>query len=78
MDRLSRTVDPSNDGITVKEYLKKLGLSSTLVKRVKYGGILLNGEAVTVRARLSVGDLVEIVERTRTIHDFLRRCAHVA
>ena len=32
----------------------------TLVKKAKYGGIHLNGEVVTVRAEVNLGDLIEI------------------
>ncbi len=44
----------------LKSYLYSLGLSVTLVKKAKYGGILLNGEVVTVRARVNAGDKIEI------------------
>ena len=41
--------------ISVKEYLRRLGISVTLVKRVKYDGIFLDGERVTVRAMVDNG-----------------------
>ncbi len=44
----------------LKSYLYSLGLSVTLVKKAKYGGILLNGEVVTVRAPVNAGDKIEI------------------
>lgn len=44
----------------MKSFLYSLGLSVTLVKKAKYGGILLNGKAVTVRAEVNQGDNVEI------------------
>ena len=44
----------------LKSYLYSLGLSVTLVKKAKYGGIMLNGKAVTVRAQVCVGDKIEI------------------
>ena len=45
------------DGITVKDFLKsELHLSATLIKHVKFGGIHVNGNGVTVRAVLKVGD----------------------
>lgn len=44
----------------MKSYLYSLGLSVTLVKRAKYGGIHLNGKAVTVRAAVNPGDKIEI------------------
>ena len=46
--------------ITMKDYLRHRGLSATLVKKAKYGGIHLNGEVVTVRAEVNLGDLIEI------------------
>ncbi len=44
----------------MKSFLYSQGLSVTLVKKAKYGGILLNGQAVTVRATVNVGDKIEI------------------
>lgn len=44
----------------MKSYLYSQGLSVTLVKKAKYGGIILNGEAVTVRATVNEGDKIEI------------------
>lgn len=44
----------------MKSYLYSLGLSVTLVKKAKYGGIILNGTAVTVRAQVKEGDRIEI------------------
>ena len=48
-------------GLTVLTYLRKrIGYSSTLLKKVKATGITLNGAAVTVRARLAEGDLLTV------------------
>ena len=44
----------------MKSYLYSLGLSVTLVKKAKYGGIILNGTTVTVRAQVKEGDRIEI------------------
>ena len=44
----------------MKSYLYSLGRSVTLVKKAKYGGIILNGTAVTVRAQVNEGDKIEI------------------
>ena len=44
----------------MKSFLYSNGLSVTLVKKAKYGGILLNGDAVTVRATVNAGDKIEI------------------
>ena len=45
---------------TVKEYLRRAGISVTLVKKAKYGGIHLNGTPVTVRAQICKNDKIEI------------------
>lgn len=44
----------------MKSFLFSQGLSVTLVKKAKYGGILLNGTTVTVRATVNAGDKIEI------------------
>ena len=44
----------------LKDYLRHIGLSVTLVKKAKYGGIFLNGRVVTVREEINEGDRLEI------------------
>lgn len=44
----------------MKSFLYSHGLSVTLVKKAKMGGIFLNGAAVTVRATVKEGDRVEV------------------
>lgn len=44
----------------MKSFLYSHGLSVTLVKKAKFGGIILNGTTVTVRATVREGDRVEI------------------
>ncbi len=47
--------------IRVSEYLKeRMGLSATLIKRVKFGGVFLNGENVHMRAEVQNDDRIEI------------------
>lgn len=49
------------DGLTVFDYLRRrLGYSSTLLKKVKASGIALNETPVTVRARLKTGDRLAV------------------
>ena len=51
----------------MKSFLYSNGLSVTLVKKAKYGGIMLNGCPVTVRATVCEGDKIEIyVEANRS------------
>lgn len=44
----------------LKDYLRHIGLSVTLVKKAKYGGLFLNGKVVTVREEINEGDRLEI------------------
>ena len=46
---------------SVKEYLLSLGFSVTLIKSVKYGGILLNGSRVNTNATVRCGDEICIL-----------------
>ncbi|MBQ8302171.1 MAG: RluA family pseudouridine synthase [Clostridia bacterium] len=54
------TVNDIEFPVMMKDYLRKLGLSVTLIKRAKFGGIYLNGKAVTVRAEVKRGDIIEL------------------
>ena len=54
------TVKADDLPATMKEYLRRIGLSVTLIKKAKYGGLHLNGQPVTVRKELSCGDKIEI------------------
>ncbi len=47
--------------MNIKEFLiSRLSLSATLVKKVKYGGVFINGENVHMRATVADGDVVEV------------------
>ncbi len=49
------------DGVLIKDYLTKvLKLSSSLVKTVKYGGVFVSDEAVTMRRILKAGERIVI------------------
>ena len=55
------TVLPEEDGMTLKSWLRKNGISTRSTVRLKhYGRILLDGEAVTVRAFVHTGNRVEL------------------
>lgn len=46
----------------ISEYLRKnLGFSSSLVARVKFGGVFLNGECVHMRAEVKSGDEIRVL-----------------
>lgn len=44
----------------IKEFLLQNGLTATLIKKVKYGGVSINGETVTMRGVVRPGDEVLI------------------
>ena len=50
MKQMKLIADDITKPTTVKDFLKRRGFSVTLIKQVKYGGIMLRGEVVTVRA----------------------------
>ena len=61
MKILSERVGEDFEGRLIKDFLRiKLSLSMTLIKKVKFGGVSVNGEVVTMRKLLSAGDLVEV------------------
>ena len=61
MRSLNIAVKNLNAPMCVRDYLRRVGLSVTLIKRVKYGGILLEGKPVTVREMLENGMNLEII-----------------
>ena len=62
MNRITETVDADFDGKLIKDFLRmRLGLSATLIKKVKFGGVFVNGENVHMRKILSSGDNVEVI-----------------
>ena len=61
MNRQVFLADVSPDGMRMSEFLKrKLGFSTSLVTKVKFGGVRLNGEVVTMRATVMKDDEVSI------------------
>ena len=65
---MKRTVTASEDGITLLTLLKsREKLSSRTIKSLKFreGGLKVNGEEVTVRRVLHVGDVVELAVEDR-------------
>ncbi len=61
MEKMIFTVDNVNCEMKISEYMKsKLGFSSSLITKVKYGGVSLNGETVTMRAAVHSGDKISV------------------
>jgi 23S rRNA pseudouridine1911/1915/1917 synthase len=65
--KLVRKIKASGDGLpmSMKNFLRSEGLSVTLIKDAKYGGIFLNGQNVTVRATVNQGDEIEIYQKEK-------------
>ena len=61
MKNIIREVSAEFDGIRISDYLRRgMGLSVTLIKRVKFGGVFIGGENVHMRAIVHTGDTVEV------------------
>lgn len=61
MKEISKSVTCEFDGMRISDYLKKgLLLSVTLIKRVKFGGVFINGNNVHMRAIVHTGDTVTV------------------
>ena len=55
------TAETSHDGRCIKDVLRQdLSLSVTLIKKVKYGGVRINGTAITMRATVLCGDRISV------------------
>jgi len=62
MEKICETVGEDFDGRLIKDFLRqKLGFSVTLIKKVKFGGVFVNGAVVTMRKLVSAGDTVEVL-----------------
>ena len=61
MKEITSTVLPEFDGIRIPDYLRRsMGLSVTLIKRVKFGGVFINGINVHMRATVHTNDRVTV------------------
>ncbi len=61
MKNIRDTVGEDFDGRLIKDFLRlRLSLSATLIKKVKFGGVSVNGEVVTMRKIIHTCDIVEV------------------
>lgn len=61
MKSYNYTVTADADGIKIVDFLKgRAGFSASLVKKVKFGGVFVNGEIVTMRKILRAGDKITV------------------
>ena len=61
MEKLVITVSGVVGEMKLSDYLKRrCGFSSALITKVKYGGVRISGETVTMRRAVKEGDVIEI------------------
>ena len=60
MERISFKAENIKNGIRMSDYLKRIGFSTSLITKVKFGGVSLNGEVVTMRATVNPGDEITV------------------
>ncbi len=55
-------INSTDDGVTVKDLLRRLRMSSSQIKHIKFlpDGLTVNGERVTVRRVLRAGDILHV------------------
>ncbi len=61
MKDLNYIIPPEYSGRMLRDYLKTLPLSATLIRKIKVSGIYLDGKAVTARAILTEGMQLTLV-----------------
>lgn len=62
MDRYVETVKDVAGEMKIRDYLRsRLGLSTSLIGKVKYDNVILNGAPVHMRAMIKNGDEIEII-----------------
>ena len=60
LEKLTATVSDLSGEIKIRDYLTRLGFSTSLIAKVKAGGVFINGENVHMRAMVRNGDTVSI------------------
>ena len=53
-----KIISTNETDTNIKEFLKQNGFTATLIKKVKYGGVFVNGKNVTMRGIVKHGDEV--------------------
>ena len=61
MEKLEYTIEGVDGEMMLREYLKRLALSVTIIKKAKRGAILLDGERVTVRKNVKNGMALTLI-----------------
>ncbi|MBR2930441.1 MAG: RluA family pseudouridine synthase [Clostridia bacterium] len=54
------TADGLKSDVKIRDYLKRIGFSTSLIGEVKYDNVLLNGRPVHMREPVKNGDLIEV------------------
>ncbi len=55
-----KIISKNEKDTNIKEFLLQNGFTATLIKKVKYGGVFINGRVVTMRGIVRLGDEVYI------------------
>ena len=72
MQELSFKVDQQFNNIKAIDFLKKQGLSDEIIKKVKIGGVFVNGEVLkNINERLSKSDQVKVVLPADKPHPYI-------
>ena len=62
MERYTEIVEGVLGEMKIRDYLKsRLGFSTSLIGKVKYDGVILNGVAVHMRATVKNGDIIDVI-----------------
>ena len=61
LEKLEYTIEGVDGEMMLREYLKRLALSVTIIKKAKRGAILLDGERVTVRKNVKNGMALTLI-----------------
>lgn len=71
---LRQTITAKEDGMLLKEYVQRMGISKRMLADIKFGGgdLLINGEHVTVRHVLQEGDKLAILFPPEKVSESLR------
>ena len=53
-----KIISENEKDINIKEFLLQHGFTATLIKKVKFGGVSINGQTVTMRGTVKYGDTI--------------------
>lgn len=73
MNEFVFTVDKNSNGILAQDFLLKNGVSKEIIKKVKFGGVFLNGKTLsTLKTPIRFGDVVKMVLPTESVNPYVK------